>query len=170
MGEPSEAVVDAEGSSALAPGDVHDVMMSDGGVMAEALARDAVREQQRDVLVECVVCVLGADVGGCGSEARRGQEGEGGVEGCEGADGVEQRAARAALEAVGDDGDEALAGDENISRQRAEGGSSMTGGIKKKKPQRRSRGAMNHKQRQLAEQHARRGSAMQGGSILPFGV
>ena len=70
----------------------------------------------------------------------------------------------------GDDEDEAMAGIENISAQHAEGGGGSIGGIKKNKPQRRSKGAKNHKQRQLAEQHARRGSAMQGGSILPFGV
>ena len=90
IGEPSEAGADDEGMSAMAPGDEHDVMMSDMGAEAEALACDAEREQHRDVLVECVVCV-GDDMGGGGSEARRGHEGEGGVEGCEGADGVEQR-------------------------------------------------------------------------------
>ena len=127
IGEPSEAGADDEGMSAMAPGDEHDVMMSDMGAEAEALACDAEREQHRDVLVECVVCV-GDDMGGGGSEARRGHEGEGGVEGCEGADGVEQR--------EGDDGDEAMAGDENISMQRAEGVSGSTGGIKKKKNKR----------------------------------
>ena len=143
--------------------------LSDTGVVAEALACVAEREQQREVLVECVVCV-GADVGGGDSEARRGHEGEGGAEGCVGADGVEQRAARAAYEVEGDDGDEAMEGDENVSLQSAVGGSGSIGGIKKKRPQRRAKGAMNHRQRQLAEQHARRGSAMQGGSILPFGM
>ena len=68
------------------------------------------------------------------------------------------------------DGDEAMAGDENISPQRAEGGSSLIGGIKKKRPQRRSKGAMSHRQRQDAEQHARRGSALQEGPILPSGM
>ena len=77
----------------------------------------------------------------------------------------------AARGAEGDDEDEAMAGVENISAQHAEGGCGSIGGIKKNKPQRRSKGAKNHiKQRQLAEQHARRGSAMHGGSILPFGV
>ena len=61
------------------------------------------------------------------------EEGEGGVEGRESADGVEQRAdVMAAHEAEGDDGDEAMAGDENISMQRAEGVSGSTGGIQKK--------------------------------------
>ena len=139
IGEPSEAGADDEGMSAMAPGDEHDVMMSDMGAEAEALACDAEREQHRDVLVECVVCV-GDDMGGGGSEARRGHQGEGGVEGCEGADGVEQRegvrATSAAHEVEGDDGDEAMAGDENISMQRAEGVSGSTGGIKKKKNKR----------------------------------
>ena len=52
-------------------------MMSDMGAEAEpaeALACDAEREQQREVLVEWVVCV-GDDVGGGGSEARRRAEG-----------------------------------------------------------------------------------------------
>ena len=50
-------------------------------------------------------------------------EGEGGVEGCdEGADDVEQGASMAARVAEGDDEDEAMAGDENVSGQRAEGG------------------------------------------------
>ena len=149
----SDAGSDGGGLSALAPDDEHDVMMSDVGVEAEALACDAECEQQREVLVERVVCV-GADVGGGGSDVRRGHESEGGVEGCVGADGVEQRAARAALEAVGDDGDEALAGDENISPQRAEGDGSI-GGIKKKKLRRRAKGAMRQGQRQDAA--ARRG-------------
>ena len=113
----------------------------------------------------------GARAGGSGSEAARALEGDcDGVMGCEGVDGAEQGALTAAREAEGDDEDEAMAGDENISMQRAEGGSGSTGGIKKKKPQRRSKGAKSQKQRQLAEQHARRGSAMQGGPIPPFGV
>ena len=49
------------------------------------------------------------------------------------------RAARAAHEVEGDDGDEAMEGDENISLQRAEGGNGLAGGIKKKKPKRRSK-------------------------------
>ena len=76
----------------------------------------------------------------------------------------------AAQGAEGDDEDEAMAGVENVSVQRAEGGSGSSGGIKKKKPQRRSKGAKNFRQRQDAAQQARRGSALQGGSILPFGV
>ena len=47
---------------------------------------------------------------------------------------------------------------------------SVIGGIKKRKPQRRSKGAKNHWQRQEAAQLARRGSAMQGTPILPSGV
>ena len=53
-----------------------------------------------------------------------------------GADGAEQKAARAAHEAEGDDVDEAMEGDENISLQRAERGSGSIGGIKKAKRRR----------------------------------
>ena len=49
--------------------------------------------------------------------------------GCEGADGVEQGASMAAREVEGDDEDEDMAGVENISMQRAEGGGGTTGGI-----------------------------------------
>ncbi len=56
----------------------------------------------------------------------------------------------AAREAEGDDEDEAMAGDENVSMQMAEGGSSSKGGIKKKKPRRRAKGEKSHKQRQDA--------------------
>ena len=56
-------------------------------------------------------------------KARRGHEGEGGVEGCEGADGVEQGASMAARGAEGSDEDEDMVGAENVSAQRAEGGS-----------------------------------------------
>ena len=139
-GELSVAGSDVEGSSALAPGNEHDESMSDVGAEAEALVCDAEGEQQREVSVECVVRV-GADVGGDGSEARRGHEIEGGVEGCVGVDGVEQRATRAAHEAEGDDGDEDMAGDENFPLQHVEGGSGLSGGIKKGK---RRRGKRQH--------------------------
>ena len=113
----------------------------------------------------------GAGAGGSGSEAARALDGDGGVVmGCEGVDGAEQGASLAAREAEGDDEDEAMVGDENVSLQRVEGGGGSTGGIKKKKPQRRSKGAKNHKQRQMAGQDARRESAMQGCSIPPSGV
>ena len=145
-GELSEAGSDVEGSSALAPGNEYDVSMSDVGAEAEALACDAERVQQREVPVECVVCV-GADVGGDGSEARREHEIEGGVEGCVGADGVEQRATRAAHDAEGDVGDEVMAGDENFPLQHAEGGSGLSGGIKKKGKRTRShRKSSGHRQ------------------------
>ena len=113
----------------------------------------------------------GDGAGGGSSEAGRAFDGDGGgVIGCEGVDGVEQRATMAAHEAEGSDEDEAMAGNENVSLQGAEGGSGSTGGTKKGKPQRRSKGAKSQRQRQDEEQLARRGSAMQGGSILPFGV
>jgi hypothetical protein len=54
-------------------------------------------------------------------------------------------------EAEGDDEDEAMAGDENVSLQRAEGGGSSTGGIKKKRPRRRAKGALSRQQRRDAE-------------------
>ena len=64
-GEPSEAGADVECLSALAPGNEHDESMSDVGAEAEALVCVAEREQQREVLVECVVCV-GAEFRRCG--------------------------------------------------------------------------------------------------------
>ena len=83
--------------------------------------------------------------GGDSSEAGRAFEGgDGGARGCEG---VEQGAPMTACEVEGSDEDEVMAGKENISLQRAEGGSSLIGGIKKKRPQRRSKGAMSHRQR-----------------------
>ena len=94
------------------------------GAAAEVLAQDAEREQQREAgQVESV----GATAAPRAASVRQG------------ADGVEQRAARAAHEVEGDDGDEAMEGDENISLQRAEGGNGLAGGIKKKKPKRRSK-------------------------------
>jgi len=50
----------------------------------------------------------------------------------EGVDGAERGASTAAREAEGDDEDEAMAGDENISIQIAEGGGGSIGGIKKR--------------------------------------
>jgi len=57
--------------------------------------------------------------------------------GCEGVDSVEQGASIAARVAESSDEDEDMAGDENISRQEAEGGGGATGGIKKKKNKKR---------------------------------
>ena len=168
-GEASEAGSDGGGLSALAIDDEHDVMMSDMGVVAEALVCDAECEQQREVLVERVVCV-GADVGGGDSEARRGHEGEGGVGDCVGADGVEQRTARAAYEVEGDDGDEVIEGDENCSLQHAEGGSGLTGGIMKGKRRRRAKGAASQVQRQVAARRDRSEHARQLSPALPSGV
>ena len=68
--------------------------------------------------------------------------------GCEGVEGVEQGASMAAREAEGDDEDEAMAGDENVSVQRTEGGSSSTGGIVKRKRNRCKRLNSGQRQRQ----------------------
>ena len=88
----------------------------------------------------------GAGAGGSGSEAARALEGNGdGVMGCEGVDGAEQGASTAAREAEGDE-DEAMAGDENVSVQRTEGGSSLTGGIKKGKRRRGKQKGNGHRQ------------------------
>jgi hypothetical protein len=85
------------------------------------------------------------------SVARRGLEGEDdGVTGCEGVDGAEEGASMAAREAEGSDGDDVMAGKENISMQRAEGSGGVTAGIKKKKPKRRAKGTKSQKQRQDA--------------------
>ena len=94
----------------------------------------------------------GAGAGGSGSEAARALEGDGDCGlGCEGVDGVKQGASTAAREAEGDDEDEAMEGDENVSLQRAEEGGGSTGGIKKKRPPRkRAKGAQSQKQRQVA--------------------
>ena len=75
----------------------------------------------------------------------------GGARGCEGADGIEQEASMAVHEAEGSDEDEAMAGKENVSMQRAEGGSGSTGGIRKKRPPRkRAKGEKSQQQRQDA--------------------
>ena len=127
-GEPSRTIEEVECMS-----DVHDELSSSMDVVAVVHAQDAEGEQQSErVSVECVGCV-GDGAGGVSIEARRGHEGEGSVEGCEGVDGVEQGASTAAREAEGDDEDEDMAGAENISMQRAEGGGGTTGGIQKKK-------------------------------------
>ena len=111
----------------------------------------------------------GARAGGSGSEAARALEGDGdGVMGCEGVDGAEQGASMAAREAEGDDEDEAMAVDENVSMQMAEGCGGVTAGIKKK-PRRRSKGAQCHGQQDRARrdrsEHARHET-----SALPLGV
>ena len=68
--------------------------------------------------------------------------------GCEGVDGAEHGASTAARDAEGHDEDEAMAVDENVSLQRAEGGGGSTGGIKKKKVKRRAKGTKSQQQRQ----------------------
>ena len=84
----------------------------------------------------------------------------GGVMGSKGVDGVEQGASTAAREAEGDDEDEVMVGDENISMQRAESGGGTTGGIQKKKckrsmrPNRGQRQAMARFDRRLAADDA----------------
>ena len=75
----------------------------------------------------------------------------------------------AAHEAEGSDEDEAMAGNENVSLQGAEGGSGSTGVTKKGKPQRRSKGAKSQRQRQDEEQLARRGSACRRVRYCPSG-
>ena len=145
-GESSRTMEEAECMS-----DVHDELLSSMDVVAVVHAQDAEGEQQSErVSVGCVGRVDDG-TGGGSSEARRGHaEGEGGVEGCEGADGVEQGASMAAREVEGDDEDEAMEGDENVSMQRAVGGGGSTGGIKKKKSKRRSKIEKSQKQRQDA--------------------
>jgi hypothetical protein len=93
----------------------------------------------------------GDGAGGGSSEARRRLEGEDdGVTGREGVDGAEEGASMAASEAEGSDGDDVMAGKENVSMQRAEGSGGVTAGIKKKKPKRRAKGEKSQKQRQVA--------------------
>jgi len=90
----------------------------------------------------------GDGAGGSGSEAARALEGgDGGVVmGCEGVDGAEQGASLAAREAEGDDEDEAMAGDENVSVQHEERGGGATGGIKKGKRRRGKQKGTGHRQ------------------------
>ena len=111
----------------MAPGDVHDVMMSDMGAVAEALVRDAGREQQREVLVECVMCV-----GDGGGETSQGQEGAHNAGSRGGIDDGEQRVGRGAQGAEDDEGAKAREGDEDVALQHAEGSSGPIGGIKKR--------------------------------------
>ena len=87
------------------------------------------------------------------------------------APGVEQGAPTTACEAEGSDDDEAMAGKENVSVQRADGGSGLTGGIKKKRPPRkRAKSAKSHRQRQDdGMRHDRAGPARQEGPALPSG-
>ena len=98
-----------------------------------------------------VACVrpYGDGAGGDGGEAGRAFEGDdGGARGCEG---VEQGAPMTACEAEDSDDDEAMAGKENVPMQRADGGSGLTGGIKKKRPPRkRAKGEKSQQQRQDA--------------------
>jgi hypothetical protein len=70
--------------------------------------------------------------------------------GCEGVDGVEQGVSLAVREAEGNDEDEAMVGDENVSMQRTEGGSSSTGGIKKGKRRRGKQKCQGNRQRLAA--------------------
>ena len=87
-------------------------------------------------------------VGDGGSEANQRHEGGRGAEGREAIDGGEQRSGGAALEAEGDDGDEAMEGDEDSPMQRVEGDSGSTGANKQRKPKRRAKGEKSQQQRQ----------------------
>ena len=133
--------------SEMASDDAHDELMCSMDVIAEVHAQDAEREQHRDGVSVGCVRPDGDGAGGGSSEAGRALEGNGsGVMGREGADGIEQETSMAAHEAEGDDEDEAMAGDENISMQRAEGGGGTTGGIKKGKCRRGNRKDHGHRQ------------------------
>ena len=126
--------VDVECTSDMLSGDAHDELASSMDVVVAAQAQVAEREQQRErVSVGCAMRD-GDGAGGSGNEAARALEGDcDGVRYCEGVDGAEQGTSTAAREAEGDDEDEAMVGDENVSAQRTEGGSSSTGGIVKRK-------------------------------------
>ena len=123
--------------SEMASDDAHDELMCSMDVVAEVHAQDAEREQQREGASVGCAGPDGDGAGGDGGEAGRALEGDdGGAGGCEGA---EQGAPMTACEAEGSDEDEAMAGKENVSVQRAEGGSGSTSGIKKKKSKRSRR-------------------------------
>ena len=105
------------------------------------------KQQQRERVSVGRAMRDGVGTGGSGSEAARALEGDGdGAMGREGVDGVEQGASLAAREAEGDDEDEAMVGDENVSMQEAEGGGGATGGIKKGKRRRGKRKCQGNRQ------------------------
>jgi hypothetical protein len=146
-GEPSMTREDVECTSDMLSGNAHDELASSMDVVVAAQAQVAEREQQRERVSVGRVMRDGVGAGGSGSEAARALEGDcDGVMGCEGVDGAEQGASTAAREAEGDDEDEAMAGDENISMQEAEGGGDVTGGIKKGKRRRGKQKGNGHRQ------------------------
>jgi len=150
-GGPSAAREEAECMSEMAPDDAHDELMCSMDVVAEVHAQDAEREQLREGAPDGCVMPNGDGAGGDDCEAGRAlEDDDGGYMGCEGADGVEQGASMVAREAEDSDEDEGMAGKENISMQRAEGGCGAANGIKKKKPKRRAKGEKSQKQRQVA--------------------
>ena len=141
--------------SEMASDDVHDELMCSMDVIAEVHAQDAEREQQREEVSVGCVRPYGDGAGGDGGEAGRAFEGDdGGARGCEG---VEQGAPMTACEAEDSDDDEAMAGKENVPMQRADGGSGLTGGIKKKRPPRKR--AKSEKSRTQRREAARPGWA-----------
>ena len=133
--------------SEMAPEDAHDELMCSMDVVAEVQNQDAEREQQREgVSVGCATRV-GDGVDGSGSEAARALEGDdSGSMGREGFDGAEQGALTEAREAGGSDEDEVIAGKENASLQRAEGGGGASAGIKKGKRRRGKQKGTGHRQ------------------------
>ena len=134
--------------SEMASDDAHDELMCSMDVVAEVHAQDAEREQQREEVSVGCVRPDGDGAGGDGGEAGRAFEGDdGGARGCEG---VEQGAPMTACEAEGSDEDEAMAGKENVPVQRADGGSGLTGGIKKVKRGRGKRKGGGHRRRHPA--------------------
>ena len=137
--------------SEMAFDDVHDELMCSMDVVAEVHAQDAEREQQRERASVGCVRPYGDGAGGDGGEAGRAFEGDdGGARGCEG---VEQGAPMTACEAEGSDEDEAMAGKENVSAQRVEGGSGSIGGIMKKgKRTRGKRKGTGHRQGKAARE------------------
>jgi len=141
-GGPSAAREEAECMSEMAPDDALDELMCSMDVVAEVHAQDAEREQQREgVSVGCVRSDGDGAGGGCGEAGRVIEGDDGGSMGCECLDGAEQGASTGAREADGSDVDETMAGKENVSLQRAEGGGSSIGGIKKRGHRGRSKEA-----------------------------
>ena len=147
-GELSTAREEDERMSEMASDDVHDELMCSMDVVAEVHAQDAEREQQREGASVGCVRPDGDGAGGNGGEAGRAFEGDDG--GARGGEGVEQGAPMTACEAEGSDEDDAMAGKENDSMQRAERGSSLTSGIKKGRRRRGKQKCAGHRQRQAA--------------------
>ena len=144
--EPHETGADDEGTGAMAQSDEQDERSHSMGVADETPVQDAESAQRREVEVpvECVMCI-----GDGGGETSQGQEGAHNAGSRGGIDDGERRVGRGAQGAEDDEGDKAMKGDEDASKQRVESGSGSTGDDKKRRPPRkRAKGTGSQQQRQ----------------------